>query len=204
LGTVKYQAARSFIRELLHPLCKSGHGFLVFCNHPPTVTFGKNMTPEEKSLVKSGFGDQSRLPEFLDVDRGGQATFHDTTQLMIYPIVYLPNVDCGVRSFVEHSLSSIVLALAEIGVLVEYDKKLQGIWHKDRKLASVGFRILDRLSDHGIALCLDEAAQEFSFFSPCGIEEAKYASVYDILGSKVSLEKLITLIGLKYNEIFGH
>lgn len=157
----------------------------------------------ERENIRSGFKDNLMFPDIVDVDRGGKATFHDQGQLMIYPVCYLPDLAKGVKNFVINSLIAVVNALKSIGINCEIDSELLGLWSGNKKIASAGFRIINRLSDHGIALYFESVPKEFDCFSPCGISGLEYTSVFEILKTPVEKAKLIDLINLNYNKVFG-
>jgi len=205
LGEVSYDFSRNFIREKLHPLCKNGDSFIVFCCHPPTLTFGKNMSVEEKKAIENIFKNSSPRIDLVNADRGGKATYHDRNQLMIYPVVNLGDLAVGVRVFVDRILNALVSGLADMEIEAFIDDKLLGIWvnrTKPQKLASVGFRVVDRCTDHGVALYVNGVAPEFSRFSPCGVGDLKLVSISEIINKNIKLEEMVPVLKNRVQAVF--
>lgn len=195
LGEISYQSARDFIRTELFPLATKGKSFLVFCKHPKTITFGKNMSDAEKNIVRFGFENDEVKPQFVDTDRGGKATFHDLNQLMIYPIFHLPSFNFGLKTFIQNVLQSVSEALGKLGISCVYDDDLRGLWVGKAKLGSVGFRLVDKISEHGVSLYLTKVGSEFNNFSPCGDSGLIFTSIEEQSNSKsINLNLIISLI----------
>ena len=131
-----------------------------FCEHPPVFTMGLNAKPEH--LLAPG-----DIP-VVQIDRGGQVTFHGVGQLMVYPLLDLRRAAIGVRSLVTALEQSVVGLCADFDVSAAARKEAPGVYVDDDKLASVGLRIRRGCSFHGMALNVDIDLEPFARINPCG------------------------------------
>lgn len=133
---------------------------LWFTEHQPVFTLGVNAA-EEHVLAP---GD---IP-VVQIDRGGQVTYHGPGQLMVYPLIDLRRRGIGVRDLVTALEESVVDLLAESDVEARAKKDAPGVYVGDVKVASVGLRIRRGSSFHGMALNVDVDLEPFSRINPCG------------------------------------
>lgn len=135
---------------------------LWFTEHPPVFTLGVNAAPEH--LLAPG-----DIP-VVQIDRGGQVTYHGPGQLMVYPLIDLRRRGIGVRDLVTALEESVVDLLRERDVEARAKKDAPGVYVGDVKVASVGLRIRRGASFHGMALNVDVDLAPFSRINPCGYE----------------------------------
>lgn len=136
-----------------------------FTEHPPVFTMGLNAS--EEHLLAPG-----DIP-VVQIDRGGQVTFHGPGQLMIYPLLDLKRRNLGVRTLVTALEQSVVDLAAEFDVPAASRADAPGVYVEGDKLASVGLRIRRGCSFHGMALNIDVDLEPFSRINPCGYAELK-------------------------------
>lgn len=134
-----------------------------FTEHPPVFTMGLNAS--EDHLLAPG-----DIP-VVQIDRGGQVTFHGPGQLMIYPLLDLRRSNMGVRTLVTALEQSVVDLAAEFCIEAASRADAPGVYVKGDKLASVGLRIRRGCSFHGMALNVDIDLEPFSRINPCGYAE---------------------------------
>ncbi len=134
-----------------------------FTEHPPVFTMGLNASKEH--LLAPG-----DIP-VVQIDRGGQVTFHGPGQLMIYPLLDLRRSAMGVRTLVTALEQSVVDLAAEFGIDAASRADAPGVYVAGEKLASVGLRIRRGCSFHGMALNVDIDLEPFTRINPCGYEE---------------------------------
>lgn len=158
-------------REDYEPLWRSMQAFtnerdtatedeLWFTEHPPVFTLGVNAAREH--LLAPG-----DIP-VVQIDRGGQVTYHGPGQLMVYPLVDLKRRGLGVRALVSALEQSVVDLLAGSDVAAEARPDAPGVYVGEKKIASVGLRIRRGASFHGMALNVDVDLEPFSRINPCG------------------------------------
>ena len=134
-----------------------------FTEHPPVFTLGLNASRDH--LLTPG-----DIP-VIQVDRGGQVTYHGPGQLMIYPLLNLPRAHLGVRDLVTALEQTVVDLLTESDIEAASRKDAPGVYVEDRKVASVGLRVRRGSSYHGMALNIDVDLEPFSRINPCGFSD---------------------------------
>lgn len=134
-----------------------------FCEHPPVFTLGLNAAKEH--LLTPGDID------VVQIDRGGQVTYHGPGILMIYPLLDIRRAKIGVRELVTGLEQSVVDLLAEHDIDAEAKPGAPGVYVSDKKVASIGLRIRRGASFHGMALNVDADLEPFSRINPCGFRE---------------------------------
>jgi len=134
-----------------------------FTEHESVFTLGLNTAPEH--LLDPG-----DIP-VIQIDRGGQVTYHGPGQLMIYPLIDLRRAGLGVRDLVTALELSVVDLAAESGIAATSRPDAPGVYIDGIKLASVGLRIRRGASFHGMALNVDVDLEPFSRINPCGFKD---------------------------------
>jgi len=131
-----------------------------FTEHPPVFTLGINANREH--LLATG-----DIP-IVQIDRGGQVTYHGPGMLMIYPLIDLKRFGLGVRDLVTALEQSVVDLAAGYGIGARARPDAPGVYAGDCKFASVGLRIRRGASYHGMALNVRVDLEPFLRINPCG------------------------------------
>jgi lipoyl(octanoyl) transferase len=104
----------------------------------------------------------------VQVDRGGQVTYHGPGQLIAYLLLDLRRRKLGVRDLVDAIEQSIVAVLADSGIRAYPKPDAPGVYVDERKICSLGLRIRKGCSFHGLALNLNMDLEPFQRINPCG------------------------------------
>ena len=128
--------------------------------HEPVFTQGQ----AGKAEHLLGTGD---IP-VVQVDRGGQVTYHGPGQVVVYLLLNLRRKKIGVRELVARMEQSIVELLAQYGVAAYAQPDAPGVYVADAKIASLGLRVRRGCSLHGLAFNLDMDLEPFNRINPCG------------------------------------
>ena len=131
-----------------------------FTEHPPVFTLGLNASREH--LLAPG-----DIP-VIQIDRGGQVTYHGPGQLMIYPLLDLKRAGLGIRDLVTALEQSVVELAAGYGIDAASRADAPGVYVAGVKIASVGLRVRRGASFHGMALNVDVDLEPFGRINPCG------------------------------------
>lgn len=150
------------------------------CEHPPVFTLGLNASKEH--LLAPG-----DIP-VVQIDRGGQVTFHGPGQLMVYPLIDIRRANIGVRKLVTALEQSVVDLAAEYDVAAAARADAPGVYVEGNKLASVGLRIRRGSSFHGMALNVAVDLEPFTRINPCGYAELEMTDLHR-LGIDLQLEE---------------
>ena len=131
-----------------------------FLEHPPVFTLGLNGKPEHVLAP----GD---IP-VVQIDRGGQVTYHGPGQLIVYPLLDVRRSAIGVRQLVMGLENAVIAVAAAWHITAEGKREAPGIYVAGRKLGSVGLRIRRGCSYHGLALNVAMDLEPFQRINPCG------------------------------------
>jgi len=131
-----------------------------FLEHPPVFTLGMNAKREHVLAP----GD---IP-VVQIDRGGQVTYHGPGQLVVYPLIDLRRAQLGVRDFVTALERAVIGYVAQFGITAECRRNAPGVYVAGRKLASVGVRVRRGATYHGLALNVNLDLMPFQRINPCG------------------------------------
>ncbi|MCX5265804.1 lipoyl(octanoyl) transferase LipB [Streptomyces sp. NBC_00199] len=178
LGEVPYAEAMADMSRWVHQRREGAiPDRLVLLRHPPVITYGsrteRHHLPADTSIP------------VVEVDRGGQATYHGPGQLIGYLVIDLRERGPGdIVRWLEHGL---VQALHVLGFpALRRDtprgaQSLVGVWTPDhQKIASIGMRIRGSVTSHGFALNITPDMQVFSRFTACGLPEVQMTSLAEM------------------------
>ena len=200
LGHQPYEPVWRAMQEFTNTRDESTPDEIWFCEHESVFTLGLNTRPEH--LLAPG-----DIP-VIQIDRGGQVTYHGPGQLMIYPLIDLRRAGLGVRDLVTALEQCVVDLASDYGIEAASRCDAPGVYIDGVKLASVGLRIRRGCSFHGMALNVDVDLEPFSRINPCGFEGLELTDLAR-LGADSSLDtvrdKLLPhlLRHLKFDQAFS-
>jgi lipoyl(octanoyl) transferase len=126
----------------------------------------------------------------IQVDRGGQVTYHGPGQWVIYLMIDLRRRHWGVRDLVDTIERSIVMLLAEYGIEAAPRPEAPGVYVAGEKIASLGLRVRRGCSYHGLALNVDMDLEPFQRINPCGYQGLRVTSMASLLSGKLDLDRV--------------
>jgi lipoyl(octanoyl) transferase len=182
LGLVEYEPTWRAMQRFTDERNDATADEIWFLEHPPVFTLGMNGKPEHVLAP----GD---IP-VVQIDRGGQVTYHGPGQLVVYPLVDLRRAKLGVRDLVTALERSVIDYAAEFGVTAECRKNAPGVYVDGRKLASVGIRVRRGASFHGLAMNVNLDLEPFTRINPCGYQGLEMTRTAD-LGGATSVDAAI-------------
>jgi lipoyl(octanoyl) transferase len=133
-----------------------------FLEHPPVFTLGMNAS--RAHVLAPG-----DIP-IVQIDRGGQVTYHGPGQLVVYPLIDLRRARLGIRDLVTALERSVIDMAAEWGIAAEARREAPGVYVGGKKLASVGIRVRRGASYHGLAVNVSLDLEPFRRINPCGYQ----------------------------------
>jgi lipoyl(octanoyl) transferase len=199
LGLVEYRAAHD-LQERLRVARQAGAipDTLLLLEHEPVYTRGRRSEPGELGMGEDWYRAQGI--EVCDTDRGGRVTYHGPGQLVAYPIMAVERV----ADFVHTMEGAIVAALADEGVVAEPRAvPFTGVWVGESKVASIGVRVREGVSMHGLAVNVDNDLEPFDWIVPCGIDHVQVTSVARETGHSPSLPCFRKRMAYRFSEAFG-
>ncbi|MGH2714123.1 MAG: lipoyl(octanoyl) transferase LipB [Thermoleophilaceae bacterium] len=199
LGAVPYPEALELQRRLRDRRAAGElPDVLLVLEHPPVYTKGKRSERADLPMGEDWYRAQGI--EVCETDRGGRVTYHGPGQLVAYPIMAVERV----ADFVHSMEGAMVAALADEGVAVEgRDTPFTGVWAGERKIGSIGVRVRDGVSMHGLAVNVDNDLQPFEWIVPCGIDQVRMTSVSRETGRASSLPCFRKRMAYRFAEAFG-
>ncbi len=171
---------------------------LWFLEHEPIYTQGRAGKPEY--VVSPGD------IKVIDIDRGGQVTYHGPGQLTVYTLVDIKRLGIGVREFVNLIESALVATLARYNVKGIPRSDAPGVYVNGAKIGALGLRIKQGRSYHGLNFNIDMDMRPWSGINACGlggevtqlrelVPEAKMPDINEV--ALVLLEELTDKLGAK-------
>ena len=142
--------------------------------HDPVFTLGQAGKPEHVLAA----GD---IP-VVQVDRGGQVTYHGPGQLVAYPLLDLKRLKVGVREYVHRIEQAIIDTCADWNVHAERREGAPGVYVAGAKVAALGIRVRRGCTFHGLAFNIGMDLEPFHRINPCGYEGLRVTSLSDLGG----------------------
>ncbi|TDG12511.1 lipoyl(octanoyl) transferase LipB [Seongchinamella unica] len=192
LGVAQYQPVLDAMREFTDQRGEQTPDELWLLQHPRVFTQGQAGKAEHVLAP----GD---IP-VIQVDRGGQVTYHGPGQWVVYLLVDLKRRGLGVRALVTLIENAIVQLLSEYGIDASPRADAPGVYVDGDKIASLGLRVRRGCSYHGLSLNVDMDLEPFSRINPCGHEGLQVTSMARLLADRgIELEP----VGERLLEILG-
>ncbi len=183
----EYSQAHAFQRAALVLVQETPNlRILICCNHPEVLTNGRGLQKPRKGevldLLEFKIQDHPHLPyPFFQIERGGGLTFHHPGQFIFYPVVKLNPKSLSLSHMIDQIFDISIDVLKSWGIHgLNHENKLLGLWHNDRKVASMGIAIEKLTTFHGMALNLQENAEmifALKKLNPCGLTAETYTAV---------------------------
>lgn len=163
LGFVTYQASFAAMRAFTEARDATTADEIWLLQHPPVFTQGQAGKPEH--LLDLG-----DIP-LVQSDRGGQVTYHGPGQIVGYLMVDLSRLGIGIRRLVQRIEQALVLTLEAHGIQGSHAREdAPGVYLADgAKIASLGLRVRQGCTFHGLALNVDMDLSPFARINPCGM-----------------------------------
>ena len=149
--------------------------------HPPVYTLGQAGKPEH--LLHA-----TDIP-LINIDRGGQITYHGPGQIVAYLLIDLKRRGYGVRELVTRMEQTVIDLLATHNISAQRLTNAPGVYVDNAKIAALGLRIKHGCSYHGLALNVDMDLQPFRNINPCGYQGMAVTQMRD-LGVTAPMSKL--------------
>jgi len=173
---------------------------ILFLEHPPVFTLGNrgglnNLTVSESFLEKAG------IP-VIQVERGGDITFHGPGQLVVYPIIDLRGARLTVVDYIENLEQVMIRAVADWGINAVRHPMNRGVWVGNNKLGSVGIAIRRGIAFHGMALNVNLSLRPFGWINPCGLQDTRMTSMEQQLSRKVLMKQVRQSVKYHLKAVF--
>lgn len=181
LGHQAYEPVWRAMQEFTNTRNESTPDEIWFCDHDSVFTLGLNTKPEH--LLAPG-----DIP-VIQIDRGGQVTYHGPGQLLAYVLLDIKRRGLGVQSLVKILEQAVIDLLADYNVPARRRDKAPGVYVDNCKVAALGLRIRKGCCFHGLSLNVDMDLTPFSMIDPCGFRNLEVTQLSD-LGIDTPLEDI--------------
>lgn len=172
LGEVEYEPTWHAMQSFTDSRSPDTPDEVWYLQHAPVFTMGRN--GKQEHLLETG-----DIP-VIQVDRGGQVTYHGPGQLVVYPLLDLTRRQLGVQSLVRLLEQTVIDLLAGHGVTATRRDKAPGVYVDDRKIAALGLRVRRGCCFHGLSLNADMDLAPFSMINPCGYPGMQVTQLADL------------------------
>lgn len=132
-------------------------------------------------------------------DRGGKITYHGPGQLVLYLLIDLKRKGMTVRQLVSAMENAIIALLADLGVEAEARADAPGVYVGGKKIASLGLRLKNLCSYHGLALNVDMDLSPFNAIDPCGYKGLEVTQLRS-LGVTLPMEDIAMRLQNKFTH----
>ena len=173
IGLIDYEESLQRMREFTLRRSQKEEDELWIVEHPPVYTMGLKTKPEHLPQVRQ------RIP-LVQSDRGGQITYHGPGQIIIYALLDLRRLKLSVREAVRLLEQTVINLLLSLGINANGDEVRPGVYVQGKKIASLGLKIRNGYSYHGVALNVDMDISPFEQINPCGYANLSVTQLKDL------------------------
>ena len=163
--------------------------------HPAIFTMGLNGKKEHLLNIND-------IP-VVNIDRGGQVTYHGPGQLIIYTLIDLKRLNIGVKDLVRYIEESIIQLLQNYDIDATGKENAPGVYVDGKKIAALGLRIKRNKSYHGLSLNIDMDLSPFQQINPCGYAGLDVTQVHD-LKPDIDSAKIKTQLLNNLSKLLGY
>lgn len=202
LGLQEYEPIWKSMRYLVEQANATRNDEIWLLSHKPVFTQGQAGKAEH-------ILNPVQIP-VVQIDRGGQVTYHGPGQLVVYLLLNVNRRKMGIRDLVNVIERAIIQTLGEFGIAASSKAKAPGVYVNDAKIAALGLRIRKGWSYHGLSLNVQMDLEPFSRINPCGYENLAVTQIADQVPatetlmqnvSRVLSNKLLSELGyIEYYE----
>lgn len=180
---------------------KISREYVIMVEHDPVFTFGRHA--DHNNLLVSQSMLSAINAECVEIERGGDVTFHGPGQLVVYPILDLTNHRLGVKSYVGLLEQSVIDTLSEYGIKGERIEGATGVWigkdsPDESKICAIGIKVSHGITMHGLALNVSTDLSYFNLINPCGFTDKGVTSISQLLGKQIDIMEVKQIFKEKF------
>ena len=187
---------------------------LILTQHQPVMTIGrsgseKNIKVNRDFLANKGI-------DIVEVERGGDITYHGPGQLIAYPIFYLPPNVRDVKKFIRAIEQVVVKTCRDFGAPAVTIEGLTGVWisnnetepnhlkewNGEKKISSIGLAFKRWTTYHGVSFNINLDLEPFSYIHLCGLKGKEATSLTKVLGKEINFEEVESVFVKHINEMW--
>ena len=165
---------------------------IILQENPPTFTLGRSGT--ESSVLVSRAELAACGIELIEVNRGGDVTYHGPGQLIASPLLYLGDINLNANQYMNRLEDVLIAVLAEFGLTAQRREEYPGAWLGEAKIGSVGIGVRHGYTFHGISLNVELDLAPFQLINPCGVVAMPVTSMHAALHRSVSMAEVRSVL----------
>ena len=169
---------------------------LVLVEHPDVITLGRRLSAPANVVAP---GD---IP-VVEIERGGDVTYHGPGQLVGYPILALDGDERDLHAYLRNLEEALIGVCADVGLAGGRKAGWTGVWIGERKVASLGIAVRKWVTMHGFALNVATDLARFAAINPCGLDAAVMTSLARECGRAVTLDEVKPLAVARLSSVLG-
>ncbi len=203
LPQTRYQEAWKLQQEIVAAKIdgRLGSDVVLSLEHPPVFTLGRrggraNLCVAENLLTQDGI-------EVVQVERGGDITYHGPGQIVIYVIWDIKRSRTSVTDLVSALEEIMIMTAATFGVEAQRNPLNRGVWVGNAKLGSIGIAIRKGVSFHGLALNVSTDLTYFSWINPCGLQNVDMTTLGKERSSSFEMKKAVENIAENIERVLN-
>lgn len=176
---------------------------LILLEHNPVLTLGKN-AKKENILVPQDYLEKNKI-DMVEINRGGDVTYHGPGQIVGYSIVNIKEKKMGVKDFV-YNLEEVFIRLLKDKYDIDAvrDDINNGVWIEDKKITALGLAVKKWVTMHGFAFNVSTNLDFFNLIVPCGVQERGVTTLEKLTGKEINIQKEKLELLKYFTQIFNY
>lgn len=190
------------IQQIAHEsVLNTGPAQVILLQHNHVYTLGRRGKHKD---ILIGNEDLNALDlEIFETDRGGEVTYHGPGQLIVYPIVDLTEVKQGPIEFIRGLEKITISTLSDFGIHATSSNKPTGVWVDEAKIASIGIKVSNKITTHGLAININTDLSYFDHIVSCGLSNLEHTSIAKETGKTHSIKKVAHHVANELSNMLG-
>ena len=139
----------------------------------------------------------------VEIDRGGDVTFHGPGQIVGYPILNLNDFKKDIHWYLRAIEEVIIITLNHFGISAGRIKDLTGVWVNNQKICAIGIKVTRWVTMHGFALNVSTQLDYFNHIIPCGIGDKSVTSMREVANQDFLIEDVKQKICESFQTVFN-
>lgn len=208
LGRIAYADAHALQEALIAERLADVDGVpdrLLLLEHEPVVTVGRSPRSEQRAELERVLAGTDCL--VVEVERGGEATWHGPGQLVAYPIVHLAPGERDLHAYLRKLEDVVIATVGALGVEGRREPGKTGVWvthaGRPRKVASIGIAVRRWVTWHGVSLNVDNQLDHFQRFHPCGFDHDVMTTLAEVAPEPPTLAQVTEAFEACFRDQFG-
>ncbi len=174
---------------------------IILQENPPVFTIGRSGSREN---ILSSSQELDRLGiQVLDVNRGGDVTYHGPGQLIVSPLLYLGDIGLNANAYMHRLEDVLIRFLAKLGIFAGKKDGYPGVWLGKSKIAAVGIAVKHGFTFHGFSLNVNPDLNAFNLINPCGVARMPVTSLEQVMGQAPPMAEVKKGLRTIIHETFG-